>query len=35
MPVLPQPAAVETVIGNYLGNAVPETRGMVPFNKMD
>jgi hypothetical protein len=35
MSVLSQPAAVESVIGDDLGNAAPETGGMVPFNQMD
>jgi hypothetical protein len=35
MSVLPQPAAVESVIGDDQGNAAPETGGMVPFNQMD
>jgi len=34
MAVLTQPAAVEMVIGDDLGNAAPETGGMVPFYKM-
>lgn len=34
MPVLPQPTAVESVIGDDQGNAAPETGGMVPFHQM-